>query len=170
MPSAVVWVQCHIRCVGPRCVRSDYNASRFIFGQWLVLWKWMAFYSADALAHCRSRPILAALPKRTSDSWSVARGYHNRVSLFHQCCYFQRCRPVCIISEMEISHYLVKFIASYKIRDQLVMHFSWICPVEPTLWQATEVLYLICWDFWHVHVQDAQEYRLLCLSRWYPPK
>ena len=30
MPSVIVWVQCHIglRCVGPRCVRSDYNASR----------------------------------------------------------------------------------------------------------------------------------------------
>ena len=27
-------------------------------------------------AHCSSRPILAALPKRTSNSWSVARGYH----------------------------------------------------------------------------------------------
>ena len=31
MPSDIVWVQCHIRCVGPRCVRSDYNnASRFL--------------------------------------------------------------------------------------------------------------------------------------------
>ena len=28
MPSDIVWVQCHIRCVGPRCVRSVYNASR----------------------------------------------------------------------------------------------------------------------------------------------
>ena len=28
MPSDIVWVQCHKWCVGPRCVRSDYNASR----------------------------------------------------------------------------------------------------------------------------------------------
>ena len=113
------------------------------------------------LAHCSSRPILAALPKRTSNSCSVARGYHcfinaatfRDVSLFEGSIQIlgkrtnltvSILRQICIISEMEISHYLVKFIASHKIRDQRVLHFSWICPVEQTLWQATEVLYLIC--------------------------
>ena len=107
----------------------------------------MAFYSADALAHCSSRPILTALPKRTSNSWSVARGYHigyhcfinaaifRYVSLFFSWLHSdsrQEEEPysidpstdIRIISEMEISHYSIKLIASHKIGDHCVMHFS----------------------------------------------
>ena len=81
---------------------------------------------------------MAALPKRTSNSWSVVQGYHIgyhcfiNADIFRDVSLFEGSiqisdppidRQICIISEMEISHYLVKFNASHKIRDQRVMHF-----------------------------------------------
>ena len=134
MLSAVVWVQCHIRCVGPRCVRSDYNASRFFLASDLFDESGWHFTLQMQLHTVRAGPFWQ-LYRSVQAIPDLCRGYHKGYHCFINAAIFRDVslfegsiqildkrtnltvsihRQICIISEMEISPYLVKFIASHR--------------------------------------------------------